>query len=476
MAPTTDRSLARRPDISNIIVRNSLDRRPHPYWWPLMSGRFIGYSLPRYASAKWVARYRDRHGDYHQRQIGIPDDLEPANDGSVLSFKQALERSWQWFTSPDVAGVSNDPKPFGRITELLYTPIGELYTLGHALHEYLEWKRLRSAQTHYNVIVSLINYHILPRLGPLALEDLRGEHIRDSFLEVLETEPRHGGRPGGKRQTMSLWDDESLRKRKKTVNALSNILRDTLQRAWEDGKTDNDRLWRSLRNIPNVDRPRIMHLSRPECRRLLHHCRPDLRNLVLGALYTGCRTLELLRMKTVDVGRDGYGVYVAPSKTRKHRFVFLPDEGVVFFLKLIKGKAPHAQLFTRADGRAWGEYHRHLLRKAARDAGLDENFSFHGLRHTYASQLVQAGAPLTVVAEQLGHANTVSVSRTYGHISPQIREAEVRQRFTALTGVNAQAVKRQKESLARWRASMHGSNWQTYAKIQDLKSRTNTER
>jgi hypothetical protein len=96
------------------------------------------------------------------------------------------------------------------------------------------------------------------------------------------------------------------------------------------------------------------------------------------------------------------------------------------------------------------------------------------LRHTYASQLVQAGAPLTVVAEQLGHANTVTVSRTYGHVSPQVREAEVRQRFTVLSPKNAKKAASQESSLAKWRKAFHGSNWRTYAKISDLHSRSNT--
>ena len=43
--------------------------------------------------------------------------------------------------------------------------------------------------------------------------------------------------------------------------------------------------------------------------------------------------------------------------------------------------------------------------------------SFHSLRHTYASHAVMAGAPLLVVAKNLGHADTRMVEKHYGHLS-----------------------------------------------------------
>ena len=322
VGPTTDRQIQNLPDLSKIPVRRSLRRRHYPYWHPLAYGRFLGYYRGKGAETHWVARYRGKDGKYHQCRIGVTDDNYLANDDTVLSFEQALERTWRWFRTPEAACNSGNPKSFGRVKDLLYTPIGNVYTFGHALRDYLEWKRLTSAEPHYDIIVSLINYHILPRFGTLALDELRGECFLQYFQEVLETAPKRGNRSAGPRQQVSSWDDEAIRKRKKTVNALITIVRDSLQRAWENSKTDNDRLWRSLRTIPDVDRPRMLHLSRTECRLLLKHCRPDLRPLVLGALYTGCRSLELLRLRVSDVGRDAYGVYVMPSKTRKPRFVF----------------------------------------------------------------------------------------------------------------------------------------------------------
>jgi integrase len=47
-----------------------------------------------------------------------------------------------------------------------------------------------------------------------------------------------------------------------------------------------------------------------------------------------------------------------------------------------------------------------------------EPISFHGLRHSYASLSIMAGAPLMVVAKNLGHVDTRMVEKHYGHMSP----------------------------------------------------------
>jgi len=57
----------------------------------------------------------------------------------------------------------------------------------------------------------------------------------------------------------------------------------------------------------------------------------------------------------------------------------------------------------------------HWFVPAVRAAGI-ENFTWHDLRHCYASRLRQAGVPLGHIAELLGHKG-LAMTRRYAHLS-----------------------------------------------------------
>ena len=50
-------------------------------------------------------------------------------------------------------------------------------------------------------------------------------------------------------------------------------------------------------------------------------------------------------------------------------------------------------------------------------AGL-RRVRFHDLRHTFGSLLIQEGAPLTYVRDQMGHSSIKITVDTYGHLIP----------------------------------------------------------
>lgn len=81
------------------------------------------------------------------------------------------------------------------------------------------------------------------------------------------------------------------------------------------------------------------------------------------------------------------------------------DAGEFVFLSL-NGKP-----LTRA--RIW-----QLIRELATEAGLPHGIHPHSLRHSFASHLLSAGAPLRTIQEMLGHAD-ISTTQIYTHVDQQ---------------------------------------------------------
>ena len=61
--------------------------------------------------------------------------------------------------------------------------------------------------------------------------------------------------------------------------------------------------------------------------------------------------------------------------------------------------------------------------------------SFHILRHTYAATLAMSGAPIAVIARNLGHASTAVCEKHYAHLSESYVSDTVRKHMPRL-GIN----------------------------------------
>ena len=183
-----------------------------------------------------------------------------------------------------------------------------------------------------------------------------------------------------------------------------------------------------------VETARVRYLSEAECVRLVNACEPAFRNLVRGALLTGCRYSELTAMHVADFNADAGVVTVRESKAGKPRHVVLTDEGQRLFATLTAGKLGTRSDFRRVhDGGVWGKSHqlRPMLEACAR-AKIKPAVSFHVLRHTHGSTLAMRGVPMGVIAEQLGHADTRMTEKHYAHLAPSYVADTIRAHFPTL--------------------------------------------
>lgn len=439
----------------------ALEPRASPYWHWIKKCRHLGIHKSDDRICNWTARILTKDKRYIQKYLG------PAIDTGrgVIDLETAALRAFEWFETGEIKGIANHARPTGRTSSVNFCPIGDTYTVGHALKEYTEWTKIaRSEGGHYNNLM-LINYHLAPRFIHILLENFNATHLKDLAIQVLETPPKYGFAHVKPRIDPHELNVDQVRKRKRTFNSLVTILRMAFRHAWDNGYIDSERPWRCLKRIAVVHSPRTVFLTREECNSLLQNCTPALKTLVMAALYSGARVGELGRLTVQDVGKIGYGIRIDAFKRSPARFVFLPDEGMSFFLENCKGKSHRDHVFRSDMGKVWKKQHTTLFRRAVSKAGLPKELVFHGLRHTYASDLVRSGVPVDIVARQLGHSSTRTVIDTYGHFAEHHRERIIRKCFSPLSSHQRKKSHEMRHELDKLWQTIQPVNWRDYANL-----------
>jgi len=81
------------------------------------------------------------------------------------------------------------------------------------------------------------------------------------------------------------------------------------------------------------------------------------------------------------------------------------------------------------------------MREACARAKITPAASFHVLRHTYGSKLAMRGAPMGVIAQQLGHSDTRMTEKHYAHLAPSYVAETIRTHFPSLgVGVDEKVI------------------------------------
>jgi len=346
--------------------------------------------------------------------------LQDADGVAIFDYRQAQQAAREWWRHEQRREDGHD------------VPHGP-YTVAEALDAYLTAYERRGGKAVYTTRLAA-KTHILPRLGEIAINKLTTRKIEDWHRGIAEQPARVRTKPGQKQQhRMGDGSVDMVRRRRATANRILTVLKSALNQAWDDGQVDSDTAWRRVKPFKAVDTARVRYLLEAECVRLVNACEPAFRNLVCGALTTGCRYAELSRMHVSDFNSDAGIVTIQTSKAGKPRHAVLNEEGCQFFSQLTAGRLGTEAVFMRDDGERWGTSHqRRPMLDASDRAGIKPAVSFHVLRHTHGSMLAMRGVPMGVIAEQLGHADTRMTEKYYAHLAPSYVADTIRAHFPRL--------------------------------------------
>jgi site-specific recombinase XerD len=133
------------------------------------------------------------------------------------------------------------------------------------------------------------------------------------------------------------------------------------------------------------------------------------------ALNTGLRLSEMYGLTWENVSMSRRVLTIPRSKNGETRHVPLNTTAVSVLLELLKRGDGTGRVIRNAEGLPLSDP-RHWFEPSLRAAKI-RNFSWHCLRHTFASRLVMAGVDLRTVQELLGH-KSIAMTVRYSHLAP----------------------------------------------------------
>lgn len=299
---------------------------------------------------------------------------------------------------------------------------GVMPTVKDFIKRFLDYQRAHTKQLTFELHETICTLHIEPHVGKLRLDQLRRAE-----LEGLKM----------------LWLDKAA---PRTVNTRLGVAVRMLSYAANELEI--------LDAVPKVklmkiakDHPRF--LDEPEAGALLEAAKAELGvrrsdaldwyTMVLVGLRTGLRIGELRGLQWADVDWDRAIINVrrtdpgrgdmdpnSPKGNRPRIVPLTPDARAALSAWFDDAKRCKPKHWVFPGASSWRGKPRYTTRsegncadsmgRIAKAAGLDEEVTWHTLRHTYASWLVMRGAPLSAVQELLGHASIRQTER-YAHLA-----------------------------------------------------------
>jgi integrase len=324
-------------------------------------------------------------------------------------------------------------------------PTFELYAQGW-LETHAEVECKRSTKRSYE---QLLRLHVTPHFGTKRLTDISRDEVKAFIADLAK-------------QTKLVDDKPVLKFSRNTLRLIICALRGVLSSAVDDGLiTANPAA--KVGRFAKTEKPnrQASAMTREEVEKFLaavQEISPDWYPFFLTAVRAGLRRGELIGLKWGDIqfGRDAndsnryilvQNNYVSGSfttpKSKKTRRVDLSKQLRGILLELRDTRLLEAMMVGRAsiaddlvfpcstwdeDEKVW----RHgrgseplkpdniatrYFEPALAKAGL-RRFTLHDLRHTFGSLLIQDGASLAYVRDQMGHSSIQITVDIYGHLVP----------------------------------------------------------
>ncbi len=160
-----------------------------------------------------------------------------------------------------------------------------------------------------------------------------------------------------------------------------------------------------------------------------------LKNIVLFALYTGCRLNEIINIQWKDINLNEKVLTIRnkvnyKTKTGRIRQIPISESLYTLFCEMLSVSGniislcdPECYLFSKNGYKFSRDFISKKFKEILRAVNFPEKFHFHCLRHTFITNLIKSGVNINYVKEIAGHSE-IQTTMNYIHIvTNDLREA-----------------------------------------------------
>ncbi len=177
--------------------------------------------------------------------------------------------------------------------------------------------------------------------------------------------------------------------------------------------------------IPFAKRPKRLPvvLSKNEIKAILAAVENRKHRTMIAMAYgSGLRVSELVKIRIADIDFENQTIHIKSGKGKKDRITILSKKIIEDCRAFAAGRSSKEYLFPSMRG---GHLHPRsmqlVFKRAMSSVGITKDATFHSLRHSFATHLIENGTNIRYVQALLGHSNIRTTQRYTQVTQPALR-------------------------------------------------------